>query len=91
MALIVQERWGKLNDDELFVEVTGSGCPRRCAAGLSRARWQIPRVPVSTLPGVSVQHLEEKGRTNLLTVRGNVDPDRIESLADYELFKIEES
>lgn len=92
MALIVQERWGKLNDDELFVEVTGSGCLADVLQGLSRARLANPPrfLFQRSREFLSSTWRKKDGRISL-TVRGNVDPDRIESLADDELFKIEES
>lgn len=90
MALIVQEKWGKLNQDELFVEVTGSACLADTLQGLSRARLANPPRFSYQASGERMRSIwTKRGRRISLTVSKEADPDRSESLSDEELFEIE--
>lgn len=90
MALIVQERWGKLNDDELCVDVTGSACLADALQGLTRARLaNPPRFRFQPSGEIFRSSWRKKNGRISLTVRREADPARIESLSDDELFTIE--
>jgi len=90
MGLFVQERWGKLNDDELFLEVTGSACLADVLQGLARARMaNPPRFLFQPSSEIMCSAWRKKGGQISLTVLEEVDPDQIESLPDEALFKIE--
>jgi len=90
MGLIVQERWGKLNNDELCVEVIGSACLADVLQGLTRARMaNPPRFLFQPSGEILRSTWRKKGERISLTVLGEVDPDLIGSLPDEELFRIE--
>jgi len=89
MGLFVQERWGKLNDDELSVEVTGSPCLADVLQGLSRARIaNPPRFLYQPSREMCSTWRKKNGRISL-TWLGQIDPDLIQTLPDEELFRIE--
>jgi tRNA (adenine37-N6)-methyltransferase len=92
MGLFVEERWGKLNDDELMVEVIGSPCLADVLQGLTRARLANPP-RFAFQPSVEILRSiwRKKGRQISLTWLGEADSDRLSSLPDEELFKIEVS
>jgi len=90
MGLIVQEEWGKLNNDELSVEVTGSACLADVLQGLSRARLANPPRFSYQASGERMRSIwTKRGRRISLTVSKEADPDRGEFLSDEELFEIE--
>jgi tRNA (adenine37-N6)-methyltransferase len=92
MGLLVEERWGKLNDDGLILEVTGSPCLADCLQGLARARLANPsRFSFQPSTEIFRSIWRKEGRQISLTWRGEVDPGRMASLPDEQLFKIEES
>jgi tRNA (adenine37-N6)-methyltransferase len=91
MALVVQEKWGKLNDDELFVDVTGSACLADVLQGVTRARMANPRRFLFQLSGgIQRSDWRKRGEQISLTWLGESDPDSMELLPDDELFRIEE-
>ncbi|SEM75989.1 tRNA-Thr(GGU) m(6)t(6)A37 methyltransferase TsaA [Syntrophus gentianae] len=90
MGLFVEERWGKLNNDELTVEVTGSPCLADVLQGLTRARLANPPRFFFQPSRERICSLWRKEEEQIsLTCLGETDPDRIQSLPDEELFKIE--
>jgi len=92
MGLLVEERWGKLNNDELMVEVTGSHCLADVLQGLTRARLaNPPRFSFQPSTEICRSIWRKEGRQITLTWRGDIDPGRMASLPDDEQFKIEES
>jgi len=90
MGLFVEERWGKLNNDELIVTVTGSACLADVLQGLTRARLaNPPRFAFQPSGERFCSIWRKKGEQISLTWLGETDPDRMKSLSDEELFKIE--
>lgn len=80
-----------MNDDELFLEVTGSSCLADVLQGLSRARLACPPRFLFQLSGERMSSTWKKGGSRIsLTWLGEADPAVIENLPDEELFKIEE-
>ncbi|MDY0187668.1 MAG: tRNA (N6-threonylcarbamoyladenosine(37)-N6)-methyltransferase TrmO [Syntrophus sp. (in: bacteria)] len=92
MGLFVEERWGKLNNDALTVEVTGSPCLADVIQGLTRARLaNPPRFSFRPSGEMLCSIWRKKGEQISLTWLGENDPDRIKSLPDEALFKSERS
>lgn len=92
MGLLVEERWGKLNNDELIVEVTGSHCLADVLQGLTRARLaNPPRFSFQPSTEICRSIWRKEGRKITLTWRGDIDLGRMASLPEDELFQIEES
>jgi tRNA-Thr(GGU) m(6)t(6)A37 methyltransferase TsaA len=91
MAVIAEERLGKLNDDDLKVEVTGSLCLGDVVQGVTRARLANP-------PRFLFRACGDRGRSSwvkdgtqlILEVREDADTLRLDALSDEELFRISE-
>jgi tRNA (adenine37-N6)-methyltransferase len=90
MALIAEERLGKLNDDEIMVEVTGSICLGDVLQGLTRARLACPprfvfRQSVDVMKSTWIK----RDKRIFIELRENADLAHIEAISDEKLFKIE--
>lgn len=91
MALIAEERLGKLNDDGISVKVTGSNCLGDVLQGVTRARLANPprfsfRQSVDVMQSTWV-----KGDTIMfMEVREDADLAALDALTDEMLFRISE-
>lgn len=90
MAIIAEERFGKLNDDRISLEVTGSGCLGDVLQGLSRARLANPArfrfIPDET---AARSVWVKEGERLVVELRGDADSAGTEALSDDELFRVE--
>jgi hypothetical protein len=90
MALVVQERWGKLNDDELYVEVTGFPCLADVIQGLTRARIaNPPRFCFQPSGKIQRSAWRKNYKVISLTWLGDGNLGDMDALPDDELFRIE--
>ncbi|OPY05488.1 MAG: S-adenosyl-L-methionine-binding protein [Syntrophus sp. PtaB.Bin001] len=92
MAQVVQDRWGKLNDDELYVAVTGSACLADVIQGLTRARIaNPPRFCFQPSGEIQRSAWRKNDKVISLTWLGDGNLGRMDALPDHELFRIEMS
>ncbi|HIJ86355.1 MAG TPA: tRNA (N6-threonylcarbamoyladenosine(37)-N6)-methyltransferase TrmO [Desulfuromonadales bacterium] len=90
MALIAEEQFGKLNDDEILVEVNGSNCLGDTLQGISRARLaNPPRFKFRHSADVMKSTWVKGNKSVCLELRDKADLAISEDLADEVLFRIE--
>ena len=89
MALIAEEQLGKLNDDKIFVKVTGSSCLGDALQGITRARLANP-ARLAFRHSADVMHSTwVKGDTVIfMELREDVDLAAFEALTDDQLFRV---
>jgi tRNA-Thr(GGU) m(6)t(6)A37 methyltransferase TsaA len=89
MALIAEELLGKLNDEDLEVEVTGSPCLGDAIQGLTRARVaNPPRFLFRPSGGWGRCAWVKDGRKLVTEVRSGADTARLDALSDEEAFEV---
>ena len=90
MALIAEEQFGKLNDDEILVEVDGSNCLGDTLQGITRARLANPSRFMFRHSAVVMKSTWVKGNKSVcIELRDKADLVISEDLSDEVLFKIE--
>jgi tRNA-Thr(GGU) m(6)t(6)A37 methyltransferase TsaA len=91
MALIAEESFGKLNDDELKVDVTGSPCLGDVIQGLTRARLANPPRFLFRPCGDTMRCAFLKNERKLVVeVRDDVDTANLDAVSDEDVFRITE-
>jgi tRNA-Thr(GGU) m(6)t(6)A37 methyltransferase TsaA len=89
MALIAEERLGKLNDDDLKVDVTGSACFGDAIQGLTRARLaNPPRFLFRPCGSCRRSTWMKDGKKLVVEVKGDADTARLDAVSDEEVFRI---
>jgi hypothetical protein len=90
MALIAEERFGKLNDDEILVEVDGSNCLGDVLQGITRARLaNPPRFMFRHSAGVKKSTWIKGNKSVCMELRDKADLAVSEDLSDEVLLRIE--
>lgn len=91
MAVLAEERFGKLNDDELMVEVLGSPCLGDVLQGLTRARLANPPRFLFRPCGDRVRILWLKdGKKLIVELREGAGTAELDVVPDEDLFRIAE-
>jgi tRNA-Thr(GGU) m(6)t(6)A37 methyltransferase TsaA len=89
MALIAEELLGKLNDEDLEVEVEGSRCLGDAIQGLTRARLaNPPRFLFRPSGGRGRCAWVKDGRKLVTEVREDADTARLDALSDEDVFEV---
>jgi tRNA-Thr(GGU) m(6)t(6)A37 methyltransferase TsaA len=89
MALIAEERLGKLNDDDLKVEVTGSPCFGDVLQGLARGRLANPaRFGFTCSSDITSSTWLKSGMRLAIEFVGSVDVPDWDTVPDEELFRV---
>ncbi len=90
LALIGDEQFGKIQSDDLKVEVEGPGCLADVLQGLTRARFANPsRFAYSPETKKVKTRWTKAGVVLTAGLQYVPDPDDVEKTGDDELFKIE--
>ncbi len=91
MALIAEESFGKLNDDELKVDVTGSPCLGDVIQGLTRARLaNPPRFLFQPCGDTRRCTFLKNERKLVVEVRDDVDTANPDAAPDGDVFRVTE-
>ncbi len=89
MALIAEEQFGKLNDDEILVEVDGANCLGDVIQGITRARLaNPPRFVFRHSSGVLKSTWVKGDKSICIELADKVDLSISEDLTDEALFRV---
>jgi tRNA (adenine37-N6)-methyltransferase len=90
MGLLVEEQWGKLNNDQISLSVTGSACLADVLQGITRARLANPPRFAYHHSYRTMQSVWRYGDKQItLTVREGISESDLDSCADAALFHVE--
>ncbi|MEA1960299.1 MAG: tRNA (N6-threonylcarbamoyladenosine(37)-N6)-methyltransferase TrmO [Bacillota bacterium] len=90
MAVIAEEVLGKLNENNIIVEVQGTGCLADCIQGITRARFaNPPRFSFKATDGMGETVWKKDDNILRITARDSFTFDDLLTKSDEELFDID--